>query len=204
MADGGSTDDTVAQCQGLVDSVVQCRAGRAIQMNAGAGVARHDALWFLHADTLVPAAAADLIIDALDADTDVVPAWGRFNVRFSNTATVFSLIAWCMNKRSCMTGIATGDQAIFVRKSLFQQLGGFPEIDLMEDIALSRLLRRFAPPVCLSATVTTSSRRWERHGVLRTVLLMWKLRLLYFFGVSPRRLALMYRGGPAPVVRHRL
>jgi rSAM/selenodomain-associated transferase 2 len=189
VVDGGSGDGTPALARALCDRVLAAPRGRASQMNAGARAASGDALVFLHADTRLPALADELILDALkDA------SWGRFDVTFDVTIggshPLLAVVACAMNLRSRLTGIATGDQAIFARRNAFP---GFPEIPLMEDIAFSKAMKRRGPPACLSARVTTSARRWERRGVLRTIVLMWRLRLMYFLGARPEDLARLYR-----------
>jgi rSAM/selenodomain-associated transferase 2 len=158
-------------------------------MNAGAGAARGDVLLFLHADTHLPADADRLILDGL---ATAGAGWGRFDVRIEGRHPLLPLIAMMMNLRSRLTGIATGDQAMFVERSAFAATGGFPDIALMEDIELSRRLKRLGRPSCLRARVTTSGRRWEKHGVVRTVLTMWRLRLAFFFGAAPAKLAVWY------------
>jgi rSAM/selenodomain-associated transferase 2 len=173
--------------------VLAAERGRAAQMNAGRAVARGDVLLFLHADTRLPNRADALILDGL---TDSGRAWGRFDVRF-NRRGVLSLIAFMMNLRSRLTGIATGDQALFVTRAAFDSAGGFPSIALMEDVALSVRLKRISRPLCIRARVTTSGRRWRQHGMLRTIFLMWRLRLAFFFGADPAHLARRY--GYAPV-----
>ena len=188
VADGGSGDDTLALARPLADCVVTAARGRAEQMNAGATVAKGDVLLFLHADTHLPDGADRLVLDALARSGR---AWGRFDVRIDGGG-VFALISAFMNARSRLTGIATGDQAMFVSRAAFERVGGFPPIALMEDVALSARLKRVGRPLCLAARVTTSGRRWHRQGVLRTILLMWKLRLAYFFGADPVRLARAY------------
>jgi rSAM/selenodomain-associated transferase 2 len=193
VVDGGSRDETAALAGLLADRVERAPRGRASQMNAGAAMARGDALLFLHADTVLPD-AADAAIEAALADGT---QWGRFDVRIDGSSPMLSVVAWSMNLRSRLTGIATGDQAMFVRREAFRAAGGFPDIPLMEDVALSRLLRRIGRPACLRARVVTSGRRWERHGVLRTILLMWRLRLAYFFGADPADLARRYGYRPA-------
>ncbi len=189
VADGGSRDDTVTLARPLCDQVVCTPRGRALQMNAGAATATGDVLLFLHADTRLPDGAYALIDGALGT----VRQWGRFDVRIDGRHPLLRLIAFMMNLRSRLTGIATGDQAIFCTRALFDRLGGFAPIALMEDIDFSRRASRFGAPVCLTARVVTSGRRWERHGVLRTVLLMWRLRLRYFLGADPGDLARDYR-----------
>ena len=188
VVDGGSNDATPALASPHA-RVVHSKPGRSLQMNAGAGHAHGEVLLFLHADTRLPPAAARLIREALDQGA----IWGRFDVRLSGSHVAFRLIERMMNWRSCLTSVATGDQAMFVRRDWFEQLGGFPPIPLMEDIALSKRLRRIRRAACIRQPVITSSRRWQQAGIIRTVLLMWKLRLYYFLGVSPQRLAALYR-----------
>ena len=189
VADGGSRDQGVALAEPLADRVLVSSKGRAMQMNAGARQASGDILWFLHADNLPPPDAARLIRNALESPAS---CWGRFDVRLSGRQPPLRVVEGAMNFRSRLTGIATGDQGIFVRRSLFERVGGFPAIALMEDIALSRLLKRHSRPVCLRQRLQTSSRRWEGDGILRTILLMWRLRLAYFLGADPARLARIY------------
>lgn len=188
VVDGGSTDATAALALPWVDRVMAAGGGRAGQMNAGAAVARGDVLLFLHADTRLPGDAVSLVADALAGDRQ----WGRFDVHIAGRSRWLPLVAAMMNLRSRLTGIATGDQAIFVTRAAFAAVGGFPDLPLMEDIALSRRLLARGRPACLAARVTTSGRRWERNGVWRTILLMWWLRLRYFLGADPRRLARDY------------
>src|SRR5712671_2375721 len=185
VADGGSDDGTPALARALCDRVIVAPRGRASQMNAGARGAGGDALVFLHADTRLPVRADELILDALKSRP-----WGRFDVTIEGRHRLLAIVACAMNLRSRLTGIATGDQAIFVRRDAF---AGFPEIALMEDIAFSKAMKRRGAPACLRERVATSGRRWEHRGVLRTVALMWRLRLLYFFGASPEHLARLYR-----------
>jgi len=191
VADGGSTDGTPALARPLADHVLAAPRGRAAQMNAGAAVAHGDLLLFLHADTRLPPEADRLVNDALMGHL-----WGRFDVRFDERG-IFALIAFTMNLRSRMTGIATGDQAMFVTRAAFARTGGFPPIALMEDVALSAALKRLGRPAALHARVTTAARRWRRHGIARTVLLMWRLRLAYFCGADPEKLARLYGYVPA-------
>ena len=189
LVDGGSSDKTRMVVEPLVDRLLGSGPGRARQMNAGAGVAQGDILWFLHADTILPVQAADAVIHGL-AEKSVV--WGRFDVALSGRNSLFRLIAFMINLRSRLSGIATGDQAIFVRRSVFESVGGFPEIPLMEDIVLSRRLKRCMRPICLRRRLITSSRRWESRGIVRTIFLMWWLRLAFALGVNPERLARWY------------
>ena len=191
VVDGGSQDRTIALAEPLADRVILSSPGRAAQMNAGARQARGAIFWFLHADSRLPPQATALISAAL-SDPDQL--WGRFDVRLSGRHWLLRVVETLMNVRSCLTGIATGDQGIFVRREGFEAVGGYPPIALMEDIALSRLLKQRRRPVCLSQPLITSSRRWERDGVMRTILLMWRLRLAYFFGADPDRLARIYYG----------
>ena len=187
LVDGGSQDATVALAASQVDRLVCSAPGRATQMNAGAAVASGAALLFLHADTRLPEDACTLVSDALAR-----AAWGRFDVQILGKHRMLGCIAWLMNLRSRLTGIATGDQAIFVRRDTFRALGGFSAIPLMEDIEICTRLRRITRPACLVAKVSTSGRRWESHGVWRTMFLMWGLRLAYALGIPPRVLARRY------------
>jgi rSAM/selenodomain-associated transferase 2 len=189
VVDGGSTDDSIASCRPYSDRVIRSPRGRSRQMNAGASAAGGDILLFLHADTFLPVGADRLIIEGLKRHQK---SWGRFDVRLSGKHLLLRVVGYLMNVRSRITGTATGDQAIFVRRELFEEVGGFPDIDLMEDIALSKRLKRKGSPLCLWQRVLTSSRRWERNGILRTILFMWRLRLLYFLGSDPGRLAQQY------------
>lgn len=188
IVDGGSTDNTLSIAYELTDRVIVSKAGRALQMNNGAAVASGEILLFLHADTFLPDNAVQIISDSSQRKD----CWGRFDVRLSSSRYVYRLIEQLMNLRSCLTSIATGDQAIFVEKNLFDHVGGFPEIVLMEDVEISRQLKKISKPVCVKQKVITSSRRWEKNGVVATVLLMWKLRLYYFFGMSPEKLNQLY------------
>jgi rSAM/selenodomain-associated transferase 2 len=188
LVDGGSDDGTPELSRALVDLVVEAPKGRARQMNAGVDHASGNLLWFLHADTRIPAAALDGLVAAAGSGA----CWGRFDIRLSGTAPLLRLVERMMNLRSRLTGIATGDQGIFVSRQAFDAAGGFADIPLMEDIALSRALRRRSRPLCLKPPLVTSSRRWERDGILRTVVLMWRLRLAYALGADPRELARRY------------
>jgi rSAM/selenodomain-associated transferase 2 len=191
VVDGGSEDGTVKLAQPLADRVLEARRGRARQMNAGAEHASGDVLLFLHADTRLPEDADRLIAERLPG---TALAWGRFDVVIEGRPPLLQVIAAAMNLRSRVTGVCTGDQGIFVHRELFQRIGGYPPIELMEDIALTGMLRRRARPICLARRVITSGRRWERRGVWRTMALMWWLRLRYFFGASPAHLRRLYEG----------
>jgi rSAM/selenodomain-associated transferase 2 len=193
VVDGGSADGTPELAAPLADLVLRSDAGRARQQNAGARAAAGDVLLFLHADTLLPAGAADVVLRAL---ADGGRSWGRFDVRLSGRHPFLRVVEWMIGFRSRLSGIATGDQAIFVRRAAFEAAGGFPLVPLMEDVALSRALKaRFGPPACLRERVTTSSRRWEERGIARTVVLMWRLRFAYWRGADPAELAERYRRG---------
>jgi rSAM/selenodomain-associated transferase 2 len=188
VVDGGSRDATFEIARAHADIALQAPRGRAAQMNAGAAACRADVLLFLHADTRLPEGADALVLEAVARHH----GWGRFDVRIDSRSATLRLVARAMNLRSRLTGIATGDQALFVRRDLFAVVGGFPQIALMEDIAISRALARRGPPACLRAAVVTSARRWERHGVWTTIVLMWRLRAEYFLGADPACLALRY------------
>lgn len=193
VVDGGSVDGTATLATPHADYVLSAPRGRAAQMNAGAAVACGSTLLFLHADTKLPPDADRLIADGLAQSGR---AWGRFDVTIAGRHPLLPLVAALMNARSRLTGIATGDQAMFVTRAAFDAAGRFPAIALMEDIALARALKRISPPRCLPARVTTSGRRWEKKGVARTILLMWRLRLAYFFGAPPDDLARRYGYAP--------
>ena len=192
VVDGGSRDGTPHVARPLCDLVLRTPRGRARQMNAGAAAARGDTLLFLHADTRLPSGWDGMVRDAL-----VHPGreWGRFDVRLDGAHPMLRVVERAMNLRSRLSGIATGDQAIFVTRAAFRGAGRFPDIALMEDVALSHALRARSRPACLHATAVTSSRRWERNGIARTVVLMWRLRLEYALGASPERLARRYQRG---------
>lgn len=189
VADGGSRDDTVAVARACGVQVIEAPRGRALQMNAGAQLATGDTLLFLHADTLLPHDADRLIAQALATGA----CWGRFDVRITGQSPALRVIAACMNLRSRWSGIATGDQAMFMTRAAFAAVGGFAEQPLMEDIEMSRRLLGVSRPACLRARVSTSGRRWEARGILRTVLLMWRLRFAYWRGAAPEQLAELYR-----------
>jgi rSAM/selenodomain-associated transferase 2 len=190
VADGGSTDGSPDLARPLANRVVASDRGRARQQNAGAAAATGDVLLFLHADTRLPPDADRIVIDGLRASGR---GWGRFDVRLTGGHPVLRVIERMIGARSRLSGIATGDQAIFVRREWFARAGGFPGIPLMEDVALSKTLKRLGPPLCLRETVVTSSRRWEQRGVWRTMALMWRLRLEFWLGADVERLAERYR-----------
>jgi rSAM/selenodomain-associated transferase 2 len=193
VADGGSSDDTPARAARLADLVVASPRGRALQMNAGARAefaTAADVLLFLHADTRLPDEADRIVLRAL-ANSD--RCWGRFDVALDAAGWPLRMVAALMNWRSRLTGIATGDQAIFVERSAYLALDGFAPLPLMEDIDFCRRAKRLSAPVALRERVITSARRWQQHGVWRTVVLMWWLRLAFFLGADPARLARRYR-----------
>lgn len=192
VVDGGSTDDTVQLARLWADQVTISATGRGCQMNAGAAIANGPVLLFLHADTRLPASAAVLVAQVIAQGA----LWGRFDVAISGTASGLRVVAAMMNWRSRLSGIATGDQAIFVRRDVFSRVGGFPDLPLMEDISFSRRMKWLGRPACLSEKVITSGRRWEKNGVLHTILLMWSLRLRFFFGANPADLAREYGYAP--------
>ena len=190
VVDGGSSDRTAEIAGPLSDRVIHAPRGRARQQNAGAAQAEGGVLLFLHADTVLPADADRIVLEGLARSGR---GWGRFDLRLSGSGAALRTLEWTINLRSCLGGIATGDQAIFARREWFATAGGFPDIPLMEDVALSTALRQRGRPLCLRARAVTSSRRWEARGLLRTVLLMWCLRLAYALGADSSRLAERYR-----------
>ena len=191
VVDGGSSDGTCELVQGQDDQLLSAGPGRALQMNAGAAAAQGEYLWFVHADTRISAESIRSLIAALDER----PLWGRFDVRLSGTGLALKLIGWMISVRSRLTGVASGDQGIFVARQHFNHLGGYAQIPLMEDLQLCRQLNAQARPRCLRPPLSTSSRRWEQNGIWRTVLLMWCLRIAYYCGASPEKLARHYRRG---------
>jgi rSAM/selenodomain-associated transferase 2 len=189
LVDGGSEDLPAEKLSVYVDQLLITEPGRARQMNHGASVASGEILWFLHADSQVN---LDMVSE-IERAVSQGARWGRFDIRLSGQHFLLRLVERMMNWRSCSSGIATGDQGIFVQSSLFETIGGYPDQALMEDVEISRRLKRLANPFCLHQRLVTSSRRWERRGILRTIFLMWGLRLAYWLGVSPSRLARLYR-----------
>ena len=188
LVDAGSDDDTLAIAAPLVDLALTSVPGRAVQMNRGAAAATADVFWFVHLDTQLPEGAAGQLLQQIREGA----GWGRFDVRLSGGRPMFRVIERAMNLRSRLTGMVTGDQALFVRRDFFERVGGFPSIALMEDLAISERLKGLASPACLRGPVVTSSRRWERDGVWRTVAQMWFLRGAYFLGADPKWLARRY------------
>jgi len=189
FADGGSSDgsDKLAQIAGF--TVVQAPRGRASQMNAGAAQATGEVLLFLHADTRLPQGAPHHIAEALN----VGAGWGRFDVCITGEPFMLTVVGYLMNWRSCLSGIATGDQAMFVRRDVFRRLHGFPEQPLMEDVEFSKRLKTVSRPACIKQCASTSGRRWETRGVWRTIFLMWRLRWAYWRGTDAVQLARLYR-----------
>lgn len=192
VVDGGSSDRTAELALSLADRVTSSQRGRGLQLNAGADKAAGNVLLFLHADTILPPSALALIREAVSKGA----SWGRFDVHIEGSIPGLGMVAFMMNWRSRLTGIATGDQAIFVTREAFKRLGGFPAIPLMEDIVFSSSMREADRPACIAEKVKTSGRRWEKHGLLRTILTMWWLRLRFFLGASPDDLAREYACAP--------
>src|SRR5580704_5746141 len=193
VADGGSRDGTARLAAPLADRIITVPRGRGAPMNAGAALGTGDALLFLHADTALPD-DSDRLIDVALAHR----AWGRFDLRIAGSHPFLAVVARMINWRSRLTGIATGDQAMFVSREAFQKVGGFPDLPLMEDIAMSRRLKRLCRPFCITTPAVTSGRRWEQNGVVRTILLMWRLRLSYYLSVEPALLAELYDAPRSP------
>ena len=193
VVDGGSRDGTMELARPHAEKVIAAPRGRAAQMNAGAAIAQGDVLLFLHADTRLPPEADGRVLEGLERSGR---AWGRFDIAISGGSPWLPIVAAAINLRSRLTGIASGDQAMFVRRDAFMAAQKFPDIPLMEDIALSHALKGVSPPLCLGEKVTTSGRRWEQHGVWRTIFLMWRLRLAYFLGAEPATLARRYGYAP--------
>lgn len=190
IVDGGSRDDSARLASAITPLLVQTAPGRALQMNAGAARASGDYLIFLHCDTVLPDDFSSFIATLKQSSPD----WGFFAISLEPRIPGLAVVARFMNWRSRLTAVATGDQAIFVRRELFLAIGGYADIPLMEDVELSKRLRRRSRPLIWRSPVQTSSRRWQARGLLRTVLLMWSLRLQYFLGVSPQRLHHRYYG----------
>ena len=191
IADGGSHDGTKRLAVSSVDQLIESPNGRARQMNAGANHARGNILLFLHADTFLPDNGLSLIQKGISDGA----CWGRFDINITGSSPILKVIAQMMNWRSRLTGIATGDQALFVTRQAFDEIGRFPDIEIMEDIAISKKLKKLGTPLCLREKVNSSGRRWEEFGLFRTILIMWWLRLLYFLGAKPEYLSQLYSRG---------
>lgn len=189
VVDGGSHDKTLSIALPLADKILKTVPSRAVQMNEGAYKAKFKTLLFLHADTRLPNRADVVINKALRATEHV---WGRFNLRLTGKPFIFRIIETTINWRTALSGIATGDQAIFIKREMFERVGCYPAIPLMEDVALGKALLKYSRPRCLAESVLSSSRRWEEKGVLKTILLMWSLRVAYFLGVAPAQLVKLY------------
>lgn len=197
VVDGGSDDTTGdvvrrfigqnSEAKAILRFVVAPRS-RALQMNAGAWKAKSDVLLFLHVDARLPDSAMDSVRGAIRQGA----CWGRFDMRLDDDAVIFRIIEWSMNMRSALTGIATGDQAIFVRRDVFRMLGGYASIPLMEDVEFCKRLKWVGAPALIGKQVRASTRRWRQHGIIRTVILMWFLRLFYWLGVTPKAVARLY------------
>jgi len=203
VVDGGSSDNTQALAEAsAIARFIRAERGRARQCLAGVQASSGDLLWFVHADSRLSSDCLQALLalaetsraKALSPSEDPNPIWGRFDIGFNVAQYRFLVLAWFINQRSRWSGIATGDQGIFVSRSLLQQVGGLADIPLMEDVALSQSLKEIQKPYCLSATLISSPRRWQNNGFIRTVLLMWMIRFAYFAGVSPERLAQFYTG----------
>jgi len=192
VVDGGSSDQTVMLADPVVDKGITFEKGRAKQMNYGSENATGEILVFLHADTLLPSNALNEIEQAIPFKQGV---WGRFDIQLSGKMAGLPVVSALMNWRSRLTGIATGDQVIFISKKLFEKIGGYPDILLMEDISLCAQLKKISPPLCLTEKVISSGRRWETRGLIKTILLMWSLRLRYFFGENTDTLSMLYSRG---------
>lgn len=189
VVDGGSRDRTLEICKEFAVDVMHAERGRARQMNVGARRASGEVLLFLHADTRLPQSALNDIAAAL---SDSRYLGGRFDVELEGAHWMLKIVGTLINCRSRATKVATGDQALFVRREVFERMGGFPDIPLMEDIAFCRALKRIGGVACLRSRVITSARRWERDGVWRTIFKMWSLKVCYLAGVSPMRLKRFY------------
>jgi rSAM/selenodomain-associated transferase 2 len=187
VVDGGSQDGTVELARSLADRVIEAPAGRARQMNAGAAMARGDLLLFLHADSTPPRGFAAAIVEACAGAIG-----GRFDVALDASGTAYRVIEAAINLRSRWSGLFTGDQGLFIRRDVFDALGGYPDQPLLEDLALAQAMKRCGRSVALRLRLRTSARRWQRHGVVRTVLLMWWIRALYCLGVAPERIERLY------------
>ena len=189
VVDGGSNDNSINIAKQIGCSVISSKPSRGYQLHQGVLHSTHEILLFLHADTYLPIDAVNLICESLISTSK---QWGRFSITFSNSNIVFKTIAWFMNLRSCITGVVTGDHAIFVNKETYIKCGGFPDFKIMEDIEVSKRLKTISSPLCLTEQVISSSRKWEQQGVVKTIFTMWKLRLMFYLGVPTEKLAKLY------------
>jgi rSAM/selenodomain-associated transferase 2 len=189
VVDGGSRDRTRAIIEKTNTLLLSSPRGRARQMNRGAKEANGDVLLFLHADTRLPASALE-DIRAVLRDPECIG--GRFDVELEGDHWALKWIGALISLRSRVTKVATGDQAIFVRRKVFEEIGRFPDIPIMEDIALSHMLKKKGKVACLKSRVVTSARRWEVEGVWRTIFKMWMLKLLFLAGLPPVHLKRFY------------
>lgn len=189
VIDGGSQDNSVHVANQIGCKTFVTKPSRGYQLHFGALQSTNELLLFLHVDTELPTNALTIISEVLAPNNK---HWGCFEVCFSNSKLIYQIIAWFMNKRSCLTGIVMGDQAMFAKRESYFITGGFPDFPIMEDIQISKQLKKITSPVCLTNKVITSSRKWESQGVLKTIFKMWSLRLLFFFGLSPEKLAKLY------------
>ena len=189
VVDGGSKDHSLNIAKSLGCKAISTKPSRGLQQHKGANISVNEVLVFLHADTTLPASAL-LSIKQVLSKPDI--AWGRFNVSFTNQKLIYKVIAWFMNKRSCLTGIVSGDHALFVKREVYFECGGFSDIPIMEDVDISKKLKKYSKPICIKDSVTTSSRKWEKNGVLNTIFLMWCLRFLFYIGIPADKLAKHY------------
>lgn len=189
VVDGGSTDSSCEVAEPLCDHLIHSERGRAMQMNAGAAIANGELLWFLHADSIPSDAVFDRLQKICDSGEHI---WGRFNISMSGSHFLLKIVAFMMNIRSWVTGIATGDQGIFIHRNLFEEVNGFSNISLMEDISMCSELKKIKMPFCCREKLVTSSRKWEEKGVFRTIVLMWWIRFAYAMGRNPKKLHQQY------------
>ena len=189
VVDGGSKDHSLNIAKSIGCKIISTKSSRGFQQHKGASISVNDIMVFLHADTTLPSSALISIKQALSKKNIT---WGRFNVSFTNQKLIYKIIAWFMNKRSCLTGIVSGDHALFVKREVYFECGGFSDIPIMEDIDISKKLKKYSKPICLTDKVTTSARKWEKNGVLNTIFLMWRLRFLFYIGIPADKLAKYY------------
>ncbi len=189
VVDGGSIDGTVESAKRLGCKCISTKASRGYQLHIGANASINNVLVFLHADTILPPTTVKYINSSLSNSNS---NWGRFNAMFSDNNLIFKVIAWFMNKRSCITGIVTGDHTLFIKRDTYFDCGGFADIPIMEDIEISKRLKKHSNPICLTKAVITSSRKWEKKGIVNTIFMMWILRAKFYFGVSAEQLVKQY------------